>query len=111
VCLDEMGPQAVKSYPGKHLVYPVATETQPAGRAKQQIDNGRHGKAGYVFGAMTSADGEVFTATYTRRKLVNWLDFLNQVEEWIPKDMNRVYAVLDNLTMHRAMDVLFFNLA
>jgi hypothetical protein len=33
------------------------------------------------------------------------------VQEWIPKDVERVYAVLDNLTMHRTMDVLFFNLA
>ena len=39
------------------------------------------------------------------------LVFLQQVEEWIPKDVERVYAVLDNLSMHRAMDVLFFNLA
>jgi DDE superfamily endonuclease len=60
---------------------------------------------------MTPTDGEVFTATYTRRKLVNWIDFLQHVEEWIPKEVERVYAVLDNLTMHRAMDVLFFNLA
>ncbi len=50
VCLDEMGPQAVKSYPGKQLVYPEAAETKPAGRAKQAIDYGRRGKAGYVFG-------------------------------------------------------------
>jgi transposase len=91
VCLDEMGPQA--------------------GRAKQAIDYGRRGKAGYVFGALKPTDGEVFTATYTRRKLVNWIDFLQHVEEWIPKDVERVYAVLDNLSMHRAMDVLFFNLA
>ncbi len=111
VCLDEMGPQAVKSYPGKQLLYPEATETKPAGRAKQAIDYGRRGKAGYVFGAMTPADGEVFTATYPRRKLVHWIDFLQHVEEWIPKEVERVYAVLDNLTMHRAMDVLFFNLA
>ena len=111
VCLDEMGPQGVKSYPGKQLVYPEAAEAKPAGRAKQTIDYGRRGKAGYVFGALKPVDGEVFTATYTRRKLVNWIDFLQHVEEWIPKDVERVYAVLDNLTMHRAMDVLFFNLA
>jgi transposase len=111
VCLDEMGPQAVKSYPGKHLVHPHASATEPAGRAKQEIDYGRRGKAGYIFGALKPVDGEVFTATYTRRTLVNWIDFLQQVEEWIPQDVERVYAVLDNLTMHRAIDVLFFNLA
>src|SRR5258707_8834682 len=58
VCLDEMGPQGVKSYPGKQLVYPAAAETKPAGRAKQAIDYGRRSKAGYVFGAMTPTDGE-----------------------------------------------------
>src|SRR5258708_8896253 len=37
------------------------------------------------------------------------IDFLQHVEEWIPKDVERVYAVLDNLSMHPAMDGLFFN--
>jgi len=104
VCLDQMGPVAVKSYPGKQLVKPEATDTTPAGRARQE-------KAGYVFGALQPRTGEVLTATYTRRRLVNWIDFLQQVEEWIPKDVERVYAILDNLTMHWAVDVLFFNLA
>jgi len=111
VCLDQMGPVAVKSYPGKQLVDPEAAETTPAGRAKQEIDYGRREKAGYVFGALQPRTGEVFTATYTRRRLVNWIDFLQQLEEWIPTDVERVYAVLDNLSMHRAVDVLLFNLA
>ena len=111
VCLDQMGPVAVKSYPGKHLVDPKAGETAPAGRAKQEIDYGRREKAGYVFGALQPRTGGVYTATYTRRRLVNWIDFLQQVEEWIPKDVERVYAILDNLSMHRAVDVLLFNLA
>jgi transposase len=64
-----------------------------------------------VFGALQPRTGEVYTATYTRRTLVNWIDFLQQVEEWIPKEVERVYAVLDNLTMHQAVDVLLFNLA
>jgi hypothetical protein len=80
-----MGPVAVKSYPGKQLVDPEAAETTPAGRAKQEIDYGRREKAGYVFGALQPRTGEVFTATYTRRRLVNWIDFLQQLEEWIPK--------------------------
>src|SRR5256886_6438446 len=111
VCLDQMGPVAVKSYPGKQLVDPKAGETTPAGRAKQEIDYGRREKAGYVFGALQPRTGEVYTATYTRRRLVNWIDFLQKVEDWIPKDVERVYAVLDNLSMHRAVDVLLFHLA
>ncbi len=106
-----MGPVAVKSYPGKQLVYAHPTTSTPAERAKQEIDYGRREKAGYVFGALQPSTGETFTASYTRRTLVNWIDFLQHVEEWIPKDVERVYAVLDNLTMHRAVDVLFFNLA
>jgi len=106
-----MGPVGVKSYPGKRLVKAHATDEAGAERARQEIDYGRREKAGYVFGALQPKTGEVFTATYRRRTLVNWVDFLQQLEEWIPKDVERVYAVLDNLTMHRAVDVLLFNLA
>ena len=80
-----MGPVAVKSYPGKRLVEALARETKPAGRARQEIDYGRREKAGYVFGALQPQTGEVFTAPSTHRTLVNWIDFLQQLEEWIPK--------------------------
>ncbi len=106
-----MGPVAVKSYPGKQLEHPEATESRSAGRAKQEIDYGWREKAGYVFGALQPRTGEVLATTHTQRTLVNWIDFLQQLEEWIPKDVERVDAVLDNLTMHRAVDVLLFNLA
>jgi transposase len=106
-----MGPVAVKSYPGKQLVHAHPSASTPAERAKQEIDYGRREKAGYVFGALQPSSGEVLTASYTRRTKVNWIDFLQQVEAWIPQDVERVYAVLDNLTMHRSIDVLLFNLA
>jgi hypothetical protein len=85
-----MGPVGVKSYPGRHLVYPAAGETTSAQRARQEIDYGRREKAGYVFGALQPKTGEVLTATYTRRTLVNWIDFLQPVEAWIPQDVERV---------------------
>src|SRR5438445_7700678 len=56
VCLDEMGPQAARSYPGQQPIYAEPRgqadggNRRPAGRAKQEIDYGRRGK-GYVFGA------------------------------------------------------------
>ena len=106
-----MGPVAVKSYPGKQIVHAHPAAGVSAQRATQEIDYGRREKAGYVFGALQLSTGETLTASYTRRTLVNWIDFLQQVEEWIPADVERVYAVLDNLTMHRAVDVLLFNLA
>ncbi len=81
----------------------------PVGRATQEIDYGRRGK-GYVFGAFEPATGEALTRTYTRRTTVNWVAFLEQVEAWVPTEVERVYAILDNLSMHRATDVLLFSL-
>ena len=72
VCLDEMGPQSAKSYPGRRVVKPAGPKAQ---RAKQEIDYGRRGK-GYVFGAFRPATGEAFTAPYTGRTTANWVDFL-----------------------------------
>ena len=44
-----MGPQASKSYPGQRLVKPAGPKAE---RARQEIDYGRRGTAGYVFGAL-----------------------------------------------------------
>ena len=107
VCLDEMGPQAAKSYPGQRLVKPAGPEAE---RARQEIDSGRRGTAGYVSGAFQPATGEAFTATYERRTTANWVDFLGRVEAWVDPAVERVYAVLDNLNVHSAPDVLLFAL-
>ena len=42
---------------------------------------------------------------------MNWVDFLAQVEGWIDPTVERVYAVMDNLSTHTATDVLLFALA
>ena len=61
VCLDQMGPESAKSFPGQQLVRAVpAAADQPAERATQEIDYGRRGK-GYIFGAFQPATGEAFT--------------------------------------------------
>lgn len=108
---DQMGPVAAKSYAGRELVKPEpkAQPSKPAERARQEIDYGRHSK-GYIFGAFRPATGGAFTCEYERRTTVNWIDFLEQVEEWIPAEVERVYAILDNLKMHRAADTLLFSL-
>jgi transposase len=80
-------------------------------RAKQEIDYGRRDVVGYVFGALQPATGDAFTATYEGRTIVNWIDFLGQVETWIDATVDRVYAVVDNLNTHTALDVLLFSLA
>jgi len=82
----------------------------PPARAHQAADYGRRGK-GYLFGALQPATGEALTAPYGGRTTANWVDFLERVDAWLPADVGRVYAVLDNLSTHRAADVLLFNLA
>lgn len=111
ICLDEMGPLAAKSYPGRQPVRAVSEKPeQPGERARQEADYGRRGK-GYVFGAFRPATGDALTACYSGRTIANWIAFLQRVETWLPADCERVYAILDNLNTHRATDVLLFCLA
>jgi hypothetical protein len=112
VCLDEMGPEAAKSWPGQRVLYTAPSEQprRPAGRARQEIDYGRR-ESGYIFGAFQPATGAAFTAPYPRRTAVNWADFLDHVDGWVDPSVERVYGVLDNLSTHRAPDVLLFALA
>src|SRR4051812_28088583 len=102
-----MGPQSARSYPGRRVVKPAPPKAQ---RAKQEIDYGRRGKD-YVFGAFRPATGEAFTETYAGRTTANWVDFLGAVERWIDAGVEWVYAVVDNLNVHSATDVLLFALA
>ena len=105
VCLDEMGPESAKTFPGQAV---VATKDH-AGRAKQAIDYGRRGK-GYIFGAFCPATGAAFTRPYPSRSTANWVAFLEEVEHWLPAEAERVYAIVDNPSAHRATDVLLFML-
>jgi len=113
VCLDEMGPTVPKTFPGMRVVRddpgvePDGTR-RPAGRAKREVESGKRQRGGYVFGAFRPATGEAFTHCYGRRDGANWVDFLERVEGWVPADVGRVYAVLDNLVTHRTTDVLLF---
>jgi transposase len=108
ICLDEMGPEAAKSHPGSEVIRPDPTGERRV-RAKQEIDYGRRGK-GDVFGAFRPATGDVFTAPYPGRTIANWVDFLERVDGWVAADAPRVYAILDNLSTHRALDVLLWAL-
>ncbi len=109
--MDEMGPVAAKSYSGRSLIRtgPQILPRRAAGRARQEIDYGRRDK-GYVFGAFRPATGEALTKTYPSRTTVNWADFLQEVDAWLPADVEQVYAIVDNLSTHRASDVLLFSL-
>lgn len=109
ICLDEMGPEAAKSHLGQEVIRPDPTGEQRV-RATQEIDYGRRG-TGYVFGAFRPATGEALTAPYQGRTIANWVDFLEQVDGWVDAAAERVYAILDNLSTHRALDVLLWALA
>jgi transposase len=112
VCLDEMGPEGAKSFPGQQLVraLPAPDGQRPVARARQEADYGRRGE-GYVFGAFQPSTGEALTVPYQGRTTATFTDFLEKVEAWIPAEIQRVYASLDNLSAHRATDVLLFSLA
>jgi hypothetical protein len=104
-----MGPESAKSFPGRQLVRHGPTSARRA-RARQEVDYGRRG-SGYVFGVFQPATGAAFTAAYPGRTIANWLDFLDQVDAWVPAGNERIYAILDNLSTHRALDVLLWALA
>jgi transposase len=104
-----MGPEGAKSFPGRRLVRVAAGEARPV-RARQEVDYGRRG-SGYVFGAFVPATGAAYTMSYPSRTIANWLDFLDRVDAWIPAESEPVYAILDNLSAHRALDVLLWALA
>ncbi len=103
-----MGPESAKSFPGQQLVRArPSADGERAERATQEIDYGRRGK-GYIFGAFIPATGDAFTAPYGGRTIVNWVDFLERVDAWLPVEPERVYAIVDNLNVHRAVDVRLF---
>ncbi len=108
MCLDEMGPESAKSHPGQRVVRPDPTGARRA-RATQEIDDGRRGK-GDVFGAFRPATGEALTVPYAGRTIATWVDVLGHVDGWVDATTERVSAILDNLSTHRAPDVLLWAL-
>ena len=107
LCLDEMGPESAPSYPGVQLLRTAPGPDRPAGRARQEVDYGRRGK-GYIFGAFEPQDGRAFTLPYPGRTTANWVDFLQAVDQWVGPEAEAVFAIVDNLSTHRAADVLLF---
>ena len=112
ICLDQRGPESAKSFPGQALVRPAAGPEPPsrAARARQEMDDGRWGK-GSIFGAFRPATGEAGTPPYAGRTIATWGEFLEHGDAWVPPDAEPVEAMLDNLNMHRATDVLLCSLA
>ena len=108
-----MGPVNAMTYPGMRLVRPAhagpgpGDELKPKGRAAIELDYGYRG-GGYVYGALIPATGQALTACYSKKRVWEWLDFLDRVEAWVPPEVERILAVLDNYCTHHHVDVLLF---
>lgn len=63
-----------------------------------------------MFGALCPATGNVLTVPYGQRTAANWVDFLVQVDAWLDPTVERIYAILDNLSTHRTTDVWLLSL-
>ncbi len=101
-----MGPVAAKSYPGQEA---IEVMLRPAQRAKQEIDYGRRAK-GYVYGAFHAASGQCWTQGYPRRIKAHFIDFLAWVDTQLGTEIERIYAIMDNLDMHHCADLLLFQI-
>jgi len=99
-----MGPVSAKSYPGQEA---IDVNARPAQRAKQEIDYGRRA-FGSVYGALWQTSGDCWTQCYPCRCAVHFVDFLCDVDEQIPAEKERIYAIMDNLEMHHCRDLLLF---
>ncbi len=99
-----MGPVSAKSYPGQEA---IKVTVRPAQRAKQEIDYGRR-DMGYVYGALWETTGDCWTQCYPQRAKKYFLDFLCLVDEQVPAEVERIYAIMDNLEMHHCHDLLLF---
>jgi transposase len=101
-----MGPVSAKSYPGQQA---INVTVRPARRAKQEIDYGRR-DLGYVYGALWETTGDCWTQCYPQRAKKYFIDFLCWVDEQVPAEVERIYAIMDNLEMHHCHDLLLFML-
>jgi hypothetical protein len=101
LCVDEMGPISAKSY--------FAPRWSVVGqRPRVAPDYGLRGKV-WTFGALEPLTGEALTHASAHRDTASFLVFLDQVvTHWSSGDL---VVILDNLSVHRALDVRLWALA
>ena len=95
ICIDELGPIAVKTYPG---------EVWQSGlnRATFEPDYGRRGKV-WVHGAFEPATGQAEIVISPRRDTASHLQLIEKVIEKFPCE--RWLLIEDNLSTHHSRDV------
>jgi transposase len=72
---------------------------QPRQPERRSHDYFRHGSLD-VFAALNVATGEVIARTRRRHRSVEFVQFLDAVEEQVPSDL-AIHVVLDNLSTHK----------
>jgi transposase len=90
ICIDEMGPVAVKTYPGEEW-------KQGQNRATFEPDYGRRGKL-WVHGAFEPATGQASILLSPRRDSASHIQLLEKVISEFPSD--RWIIIEDNLSIH-----------
>lgn len=96
-----MGPVSAKTYYGRRWA-------DFRHRPFQEVDYGRRAKT-WVFGALEPATGQALTMTADGRTTAHWVRFLDQLVQHWPK--GEIILILDNLSIHKAMDVRLWLLA
>jgi transposase len=95
ICVDEMGPIAVKTYPGE--------EWKPGpSRATFEPDYGRRGKL-WVHGGFEPASGRAVTLLSPGRDSASHIQLLEKILIAFPAD--RWLIIEDNLTIHASREV------
>jgi transposase len=94
ICIDELGPLAVKSYPG--------AEWSCQKRATFEPDYGRRGKL-WVHGAFEPATGQATILLSPRRDGLSHIQLLEQLLCQFPAD--RWLLIEDNLSIHQSRQV------
>jgi transposase len=94
ICIDELGPIAVKTYPGEEWVHGPY-------RATFDPDYGRRGKA-WVHGAFEPVTGQATILISPSRDSASHIQLLEQVIQTFPSD--RWLLIEDNLSIHTSRE-------
>ncbi|HJZ04291.1 MAG TPA: transposase [Patescibacteria group bacterium] len=95
ICIDELGPLAVKTYPGEEWL-------PGKHRATFEPDYGRRGKL-WVHGAFEPVTGQATILTSSRRDSASHIQLLEKVMIEFPAD--RWLFIEDNLIIHSSREV------
>lgn len=95
ICVDELGPLAVKTYPGEE--WKLGPE-----RATFEPDYGRRGKL-WVHGAFEPASGQAELVFSDRRDSASHLRLLEQIVTQFPAE--RWLIIEDNLSIHTSRQI------